>query len=83
MWLMMERGRPVCVAGYFNPFLAYGLEKLVDDVRAAGGDGFIVVDLPPEEGRCATPHTHACPFISLLVHAQTAEAHNPWGTGGI
>jgi tryptophan synthase alpha subunit len=37
--------------GYFNPFLNHGVEKLMDDVVAAGGDGFIVVDLPPDEGR--------------------------------
>jgi hypothetical protein len=37
--------------GYFNPFLAYGMDKLIADVADAGGDGFIVVDLPPEEGQ--------------------------------
>lgn len=39
------------IPGYFNPFLAYGVNKLMDDVVASGADGFIVVDLPPEEGR--------------------------------
>jgi len=29
--------------------------KLMDDVVDAGGDGFIVVDLPPDEGRCVFP----------------------------
>jgi tryptophan synthase len=41
---------PVVLMGYYNPFLAYGLEKLMDDCKSAGIDGFIVVDLPPEEG---------------------------------
>jgi len=41
---------PVVLMGYFNPFLQYGLEKLCTDTKAAGADGFIVVDLPPEEG---------------------------------
>jgi tryptophan synthase len=41
---------PVVLMGYFNPFLSFGLEKLMDDSKAAGIDGFIVVDLPPEEG---------------------------------
>jgi tryptophan synthase len=36
--------------GYFNPFDAYGLDALAADSKAAGVDGFIVVDLPPEEG---------------------------------
>jgi tryptophan synthase len=36
--------------GYYNPFLAYGLDKLMESSKKAGVDGFIVVDLPPEEG---------------------------------
>jgi len=35
--------------GYYNPFRAYGLEKLASDAAACGVDGFIIVDLPPEE----------------------------------
>ncbi|WFD29039.1 tryptophan synthase [Malassezia sp. CBS 17886] len=42
---------PVIFMGYYNPLLAYGEEKAVEDARAAGVNGFIVVDLPPEEGR--------------------------------
>jgi tryptophan synthase len=41
---------PVVLMGYYNPFLQYGLEKLCLDTKSAGADGFIVVDLPPEEG---------------------------------
>lgn len=41
---------PVVLMGYYNPFLAFGLERLMDASKAAGIDGFIVVDLPPEEG---------------------------------
>jgi tryptophan synthase len=41
---------PVVLMGYYNPFLQYGIEKLCEDTKAAGADGFIVVDLPPEEG---------------------------------
>ena len=37
--------------GYTNPFLAYGLDRLVDDSQKAGVDGFIVPDLPPDEGQ--------------------------------
>jgi tryptophan synthase len=35
--------------GYYNPFLNYGERKLMEDCRRVGVDGFIVVDLPPEE----------------------------------
>ena len=35
--------------GYTNPFLAYGIDRLVRDSAAAGLDGLIVPDLPPDE----------------------------------
>lgn len=40
---------PVMMMGYMNPILAYGMENFVRDAKAAGADGFIVPDLPPEE----------------------------------
>jgi tryptophan synthase alpha chain len=40
---------PLVLMGYYNPILAYGLEKFVADAEGAGVDGFIVPDLPPEE----------------------------------
>lgn len=40
---------PVMLMGYFNPILAYGMEAYVRDAAAAGADGFLVPDLPPEE----------------------------------
>lgn len=40
---------PVLLMGYYNPVLAYGEEKLMRDAAAAGVNGFIMVDLPPEE----------------------------------
>jgi tryptophan synthase len=35
--------------GYYNPLLAYGEEKSIQDAAEAGANGFIMVDLPPEE----------------------------------
>jgi len=40
---------PVLLMGYYNPLLSYGEERLLQDCQAAGVNGFIVVDLPPEE----------------------------------
>ncbi len=40
---------PVLFMGYYNPLLSYGEEKVLHDAREAGVNGFIVVDLPPEE----------------------------------
>jgi tryptophan synthase alpha chain len=40
---------PVVLMGYYNPIYRYGAERFLDDAKAAGVDGLIVVDLPPEE----------------------------------
>lgn len=44
-----DRKTPVVAMGYYNPLLAYGLSEFARDAAAAGVDGVIVVDLPPEE----------------------------------
>ena len=41
---------PIMLFTYFNPVLAYGIEALARDAAAAGVDGILCVDLPPEEG---------------------------------
>ena len=40
---------PVVLMGYYNPIYVYGTEPFLADAKAAGVDGLIVVDLPPEE----------------------------------
>jgi len=40
---------PLLLMGYYNPILAYGIEDFARDAAAAGADGLITVDLPPEE----------------------------------
>lgn len=40
---------PVLLMGYYNPLLRYGEERMLRDAREAGVNGFIMVDLPPEE----------------------------------
>ncbi|MBI1258120.1 MAG: tryptophan synthase subunit alpha [Chloroflexi bacterium] len=42
--------QPMLTMGYINPLLAYGVENFIRDAKAAGVDGLIVPDLPPEEG---------------------------------
>lgn len=39
---------PIVLMGYYNPIYIYGVDKFLDDALAAGIDGLIVVDLPPE-----------------------------------
>ena len=72
---------PLILMGYFNPILAYGCARFAVDARAAGLDGTIVVDLPPEEAaelapdldrhglhliRLATPTTDAARLPAVL-----------------
>lgn len=40
---------PVLLMGYYNPLLQYKEDKMLRDAREAGVNGFIMVDLPPEE----------------------------------
>lgn len=40
---------PLLLFGYYNPILARGERRMVEDAQAVGIDGFLVVDLPPEE----------------------------------
>jgi tryptophan synthase alpha chain len=40
---------PIVLMGYYNPIYIYGVDRFLADAKAAGVDGLIVVDLPPEE----------------------------------
>jgi len=40
---------PLVLMGYYNPIYIYGVDRFLADAKAAGVDGLIVVDLPPEE----------------------------------
>ena len=40
---------PLVLMGYYNPIYIYGVDEFLADAKAAGVDGLIVVDLPPEE----------------------------------
>jgi tryptophan synthase alpha chain len=40
---------PIVLMGYYNPIYIYGVARFLGDAMAAGVDGLIVVDLPPEE----------------------------------
>lgn len=52
---------PLILMGYYNPMLAYGLEKFVRDAREAGADGFIIPDLPLEEAEEFAGARHIVP----------------------
>ncbi|MCA9828907.1 MAG: tryptophan synthase subunit alpha [Dehalococcoidia bacterium] len=60
---------PVVLMGYYNPILSYGEARLARDAAAAGVDGFIVVDLPPEEATnfVANCRSHGLSFVPLVA----------------
>ncbi len=67
------RGRdeetPVILMGYYNPIYSYGVERFLEDARAAGVDGLIIVDLPPEEDveLCLPAQAAGLAFIRLAT----------------
>jgi tryptophan synthase alpha chain len=44
-----DAATPIVLMGYYNPIYVYGVARFLIDAKAAGVDGLIVVDLPPEE----------------------------------
>ena len=52
---------PLVLMGYYNPMLAYGLEKFLCDAVVAGADGFIIPDLPLEESDEFVGASHIVP----------------------
>ncbi|MBA4791553.1 MAG: tryptophan synthase subunit alpha [Rhizobiales bacterium] len=74
---------PIVLMGYYNPIYVYGVDRFLADARAAGVDGLIIVDLPPEEDdelclpalkagldfiRLATPTTDEKRLPTVLRH---------------
>ena len=68
-------GTPALLMGYVNPILAYGVPRFVADSAAAGVDGFIVPDLPPEEAEELETacQQHGLALVYLLAPTSSAE----------
>jgi tryptophan synthase alpha subunit len=66
---------PLIVMTYYNPILAYGQDGFVQDAAAAGVDGLIPVDLPPEEaeGLVGCCRAAGLDFIPLLAPTSSDE----------
>jgi tryptophan synthase alpha chain len=69
---------PIVLMGYYNPIYIYGVEKFLVDAKAAGVDGLIVVDLPPEEdGELCLPALRAGLSFIRLATPTTDDARLP------
>ncbi|MGR3838962.1 MAG: tryptophan synthase subunit alpha [Cognatishimia sp.] len=60
---------PIVLMGYYNPIYSRGVDKFLADAKAAGIDGLIVVDLPPEEDDelCVPAQAAGLNFIRLAT----------------
>jgi tryptophan synthase alpha chain len=78
-----DAATPIVLMGYYNPIYIYGVARFLADAKAAGVDGLIVVDLPPEEDaelclpalqaglnfiRLATPTTDDRRLLTVLAN---------------
>ncbi len=60
---------PIVLMGYYNPIYSHGVDKFLVDAKAAGIDGLIIVDLPPEEDEelCIPAQAAGLNFIRLAT----------------
>jgi tryptophan synthase alpha chain len=67
------RATPIILMGYYNPLLAFGVRRFVESAAAAGVDGLIVVDLPPEEGEDLAALCRSSGLDDILLLAPNSE----------
>jgi tryptophan synthase alpha chain len=65
---------PIVLMGYFNPVFCYGPEAFSRDAAAAGVDGILLVDLPPEEADELHPLLKAAGVDLITLLAPTTDA---------
>ncbi len=60
---------PIVLMGYYNPIYSMGVDTFIAAAKAAGIDGMIIVDLPPEEDRelCLPANEAGLNFIRLAT----------------
>ena len=66
---------PIVLMGYYNPIYSRGVDRFLTDAKAAGIDGLIVVDLPPEEDSelCIPAQAAGLNFIRLATPTTDAK----------
>src|SRR5262249_27952525 len=64
-----DQDTPIVLMGYYNPIFVYPRERFLDDAAAAGVDGLIIVDLPPEADQelCLPAIARGLNFIRLAT----------------
>ena len=67
-----DAATPVVLMGYANPVERYGVERFVADAKAAGVDGVLVVDYPPEECEALGARARAAGLDLIFLLAPTS-----------
>jgi tryptophan synthase alpha chain len=65
---------PIVLMGYYNPIYVYGVDRFIADAVAAGVDGLIVVDLPPEEDAELVPQARQAGLNFIRLATPTTDA---------
>jgi tryptophan synthase alpha chain len=73
---------PLVAMGYYNPILQMGLDAFADRAAAAGIDGAIVPDLPPEESNALRGALHDRGIDLVFLLAPTADEDRVWDVAG-
>jgi tryptophan synthase alpha chain len=70
-----DQDTPIVLMGYYNPIYVYPGERFLDEAKAAGVDGLIIVDLPPEadEELCLPAIARGLNFIRLATPTTDAK----------
>lgn len=65
---------PLILMGYMNPVLAYGARRFAEEAAAAGVDGAIIVDMPPEEAGDLDPELRRAGLCPVRLATPTTDA---------
>ncbi len=68
----LEIDTPIVLMGYYNPIYRFGPQEFAEQAAAAGVDGVIVVDLPPEEAEELNVHLRANSIHMIFLTAPTS-----------
>jgi tryptophan synthase alpha chain len=71
---VQDAATPIILMGYANPVLSYGAQAFAADAKAAGVDGVIVVDLPPEEDADLGPPLRAQGLHMIRLATPTTDS---------
>ncbi|HNX80921.1 MAG TPA: tryptophan synthase subunit alpha [Candidatus Omnitrophota bacterium] len=62
---------PICLMTYYNPVFCYGVARFVKNAVAAGVDGVLIPDLPPEEAKELIAHARQAGLATIFFVAPT------------